>query len=168
MSEKIKQKKKYRFNFVDFFIILVIVAVLLVAGYFTVFNKSSVSSDKVDIEYVIELKTIKDIFVDKIQEGNEVIETVRSENIGTVVDIAVETAKTTTQNAATGQLQEVSYPEELKDIRITIRKEVSVDDGIYMMNGVELHVGSHINFRVPNYVGSGYCVQITEVKEAAK
>lgn len=184
--------KKYRFNVIDVLIILVIVMVVAVMYYFTVARNSVVSNSEITVDYTVELKTVRSEHIDNIKIGDRVVETVRDQQIGEVIDVQVSPAYNIVTNTVTGETYKSFYPainlppesdadsqaeapdeeaeiiEPLYDyynVRVTIRGNVKKSESGYNINGFNVVVGEQVHFRVPSYVNSGYCVNIAEVNE---
>lgn len=128
-----KQKSTYRFNFVDVLLILLVVGVIGGVYYF-ISGKNSTNAGfgnaaKQKVEYVIEIKTLDKDFVDKINVGDKVYETVKHGFIGTVKDIEIAPAWSITTNDLTGETMITEYPPinlpEVKEDTDTLEAEES-------------------------------------------
>lgn len=51
------------------------------------------------------------------------------------------------------------------NVKVTIRNKVKKSEAGYKINGFDVIVGEQVYFRVPEFVGSGYCINIVEVAE---
>ena len=194
MSNRIK---KYRFNIIDILIIAVIIAVVVVMYYFTVARNSVVSNSEITVDYTIELKTVRAEHLGKIKTGDNVVETVRDQQIGEVIDVKISPSHSIVTNTLTGETYKSFYPavnlpdedndetnEETEvtenadaeesviepeydyyNVQVTIRGSVKKSELGYNINGFSVIVGEQVHFRVPEFVSSGYCVNITEVNE---
>jgi hypothetical protein len=199
-----KQKSKYRFNIIDVLLIVLILGVLggiyyFVSGDGGAFLKGAIK-DTHDVRYVIELKTVDKDYVDNILIGDNVTETIRSGNIGRIVDVEVSPAWAITTNVETGEMLKSYYPpinaptdDESEDVdntdsdtesiektvtddgddeliydyynvRITVESEMQYTGTSYAIDGYDVVVGNLIYFRIPHYVGSGYCISLEVVE----
>lgn len=199
-----KQKSKYRFNIIDVLLIVLILGVLggiyyFVSGDGGAFLKGAIK-DTHDVRYVIELKTVDKDYVDNILIGDNVTETIRSGNIGRIVDVEVSPAWAITTNLETGEMLKSYYPpinaptddesenvdntdsdtesiektvtddgdDELiydyYNVRITVESEMQYTGTSYAIDGYDVVVGNLIYFRIPHYVGSGYCISLEVVE----
>lgn len=177
-------KNKHRFNIVDVFLILALIAIVGVMYYFTVARNSVTSNSVVTVDYTIELKTVRADHIDKISVGDKVVETVRDQQIGEVHSVAIVPSYNMVTNGETGEMFISTYPaineklseedatvsdEELLydyyNVKVTIRDKVKKSEKGYNVNGFDIIVGEMVYFRVPSYVGSGYCVRVNEVNE---
>ena len=206
-----KQRSTYRFNLIDVFVILLIIGVIGGVYYF-VSGKNSTkigfgSADKKKVEYVIEIKTLDKDFVDKINVGDKVYETVKHGFIGNVKNVEISPAWAVTTNDITGESfiaeypiinlpEKPSIPEDPADsavgdaaegvteketpeetlpegfvpqydyynARITVEAELEYDGSMYCVGSYEIGIGRLIEFRVPHYVGSAYCIALNAVQ----
>ena len=180
-------KTKHRFNIIDVFIIILLIAIVAVMYYFTIARNSVNANSEVTVDYIIELKTVRADHIDKILVGDKVVETVRDQQIGEVISVEVVPAYNTVTNNDTGETFISVYPalnayssdensedvtvidEELVydyyNVKVTIRNDVKKSDKGYNVNGFDVIVGEQVYFRVPNYVSSGYCIRVEEVNE---
>lgn len=66
-------------------------------------------------------------------------------------------------------VEESVTAEELKydyyNVKVTLRDRVKKSENGYKKNAFDVIVGQLVHFRVPGYVSSGYCIDITEVQE---
>lgn len=109
-----KQKQVYRFNIIDAILIVLIIAVAAAILYFVtgdngIFAKSK-NDSKTTVHYVVELKTVDKDYLKNIVVGDEVTETIRSGNVGKIIDIDVEPSWTVTTNTETGEMKKSYYP----------------------------------------------------------
>ncbi len=160
-------KQKHRFNAVDALIILLILAVIA-AGIF-VFSKKvrSQKAGSFDIEYVIELRTVRDELADNITVGTKIIDSAKKYQLGEVIAVNVTPAKFTGTDLINGELVYYDYPEH-SDVSLTVKTTARLDsEGMYIVDsGYRLSVGTSIYVRTPDYVGTGYCTKFkkTEVR----
>ena len=79
--------------------------------YYTTARNSVLSNTDVTVEYVIELKTVRSEHIDKIVKGDTVVETVRDQQIGEVVNIEITPAYNIATNLNTGEMYISTYPD---------------------------------------------------------
>ncbi len=171
--------KKYKFNIIDVLIILTIIAIGVVMYYYMSARNTIATNLEVDLEYTVELKTVHIDYLDKINLGDNAVETVRDQQIGEVVDIEISPSYVTAINAITGETYKQEYPAvqlepdaepqcEYYNVKVTIRDTFKRSDSGYKINAFELVIGEMVHFRVPHFVGEGYCISINELpKEVA-
>lgn len=163
-----EQTKKYRFNFIDFIITVIIIAAVIFLAYVFFLDKNNSKSDAtVKIQYTLEVKNERDELVDNAAAniGKTLVEGTAKYNLGEVVDFYSETATYSTSIADTGTSSVSEYPEH-SNIYFIVNAEVPKPSSAarYSINGFELSVGTLVYVRLPEYAGSAYCVQIKEIQ----
>ena len=113
------KQKKYRFNIIDVLIILIILAIGVVMYYYMGARNTVASNLEVDLEYVVELKTVHRDYLDNISIGDKVVETVRDQQIGEIIDIKVSPAYNIATNTDTGDMYISYYPQINTDGEVT-------------------------------------------------
>lgn len=164
--------KKFRFNFIDALLILIILAAAALLGFiFTSGNLNMFGSTKtVQIEYVVQARNIRDEFkgVDGetenkfIRSGDRVTDTVTLYSIGEVVNVEYTDGVYVGVNRDENQVVNSLYPGH-SNANITIRATAEVSERGYDVNGYKVAVGKLIAMRVPNFTCEGYCISISEV-----
>ena len=153
-----------RFNMLDIIIAMVFFAAVTILSIFLVFNhyssdKNSQLKKSTEIDYVVTMEIVNNAFYGCIKEGDEVIDTIKNADLGTVVDVKYSDSTFTALNQQTGKLETLLYPDHSK-VDITLRAKVKLKEGVYMLGENQITVGSKFNFRVPNFVGEGFCTRI--------
>ena len=96
MSEKFsvkkntETKKKRKFNVVDFFIVVIIAALIAILVYsFSPWSKIEKlwTADEVTIDYTIELRGVDESFIDLIKKNDSVVDSVSKNSLGKVTTI---------------------------------------------------------------------------------
>lgn len=157
-------KVKFRFNIIDALLILVILAAAVLLVW--IFSSSNLnlfgSSEKVEIEYTVELRQIRDEFRGDsfFTEGDPVTDTVTLYDIGELISVSYSNAIYTGVND-NGELVVSDYPNHI-NITLTIRAEADVSDDEYSLGGYKIAVGKAVSLRIPDFTGEGYCTSITE------
>lgn len=164
MKKPNAEKLKFRFNFIDVILIVVILAAAALLAY--IFLSSDInlfeSNKKVEIEYKVEIRQVREEFRDFIAISDGVTDTVTQYALGEVVNVEYTTTRYTGVNHTTGELVFSDYPEHI-NIIVTIRAKATASGDVYSLGGYKVAVGKAIAFRVPDYIGEGYCIQLTEV-----
>ncbi len=161
-------KQKRRFNVVDALIILLILAVIAAAAVF-VLSKGvgGRKSNTFEIEYVVELRTVRDEFADNIKVGDRLVDSAAKYQLGEVIAVSTSPATFTGTDLVNGALVYCNYPEH-SDISLTVKASAETDsDGMYIIDsGYRISVGSTMYIRTPDFVGTGYCTRFkkTEVR----
>ncbi len=160
-------KQKHRFNAVDALIILLIAAVLAAGLFIWSKSRQGKSANTFDVEYVIELRTIRDEFADNIKVGTNIIDSAKKYQLGEVIAVNTSPAQYTGTDLINGELVYNDYPEH-SNVDLTVKTTASLDDdGMYIIDGgYRISVGTTIYIRTPDYVGVGYCTKFkkTEVR----
>ncbi len=162
-----KNNKKHKFNAIDAAIIIAVAAIIGAAIF--LFSTGNVVEPvkTTNIEYVIELRTVRNEFKDNFEIGQQVVDSVAKYHLGHIVSFSSVDATFNGNDMQTGSLVNGIYPDH-SDIRLTVSAEaVPGAYGRYVIDGgYDISVGSTIYVRLPDYTGVGYCVQLweTEVK----
>ena len=164
-------QKKHKFNAIDAAVIILIVAVIGAAAFFFLSDKESEGpvAQTVKIEYVVELRSIRDEFADNFNIGDGVTDGVALYRIGQIVAVDVFDSVYTGTNLVTGESVSSDYPEH-SDVQLTISADATVDSlgGYVLGGGYDLSVGTLVYVRTPNYIGYGYCTQIRQNEGGAQ
>lgn len=174
-------KPKHKFNFIDFLILLLIVAIIGTAIY-AVFAWSDIkalwSTSSKDIQYIVELRGVDSDFIDNIKSNDIVIDSVSKNQLGIV-------QATNTEDP----YKIISYEEILdkdgnptgdyngvliedKDnpkynITVYINATAEYEKGVgYTVNGTRIAVGEVLELRFPQFTAVAYCTHISESNQA--
>ena len=178
------KNKKYRFNIIDLLILLTVVAIGVVMYLYVSASARNlvVLEQDVEIEYVIELKTVHRDYVDNIKVGDTVVEPVREQQIGKIVGVEFSPAYNIATNTQTGEMFIQQYPivneaevaegaepeYDYYNAKVKVRETLKKTKEGYKKNVFVLRVGNIVYFRIPNFVGEGYCIQINEISNGGK
>ena len=156
--------KKRKFNAVDAVIIVVILAVIG-AALLLMKGTSEPQSKKTKIEYIVEFRQIREEFGDNFHVGAVISDSVAKYQLGEVTAVNVENATYNGNNQHTGELVVVDYPERI-NVQLTVRSDATIGehDMFYIGGGYRLSVGSAVYVRMPDFVGTGYCIEIKETE----
>lgn len=161
-AAKETKKSKFRFNIVDFILILfVLSAVVALILYFLPGVTSRLShSGEVEITYVLEFRGVDDAFISNIQNGDKAYSAEQNFAMGNVKSVATGPYSTLEYDSASGGAIMKDHPK-LKTLIVTITASALYTDGEgYSINGERIAVGEKYNVRFPNFVGSAYCTQL--------
>lgn len=166
MDTKIKNRntnpeRSGRFNTVDFLLILLILVVftvlLLLFDPFSWISKDN--TEEVTIRYTVEIKNVNNELKNNIKQGDKAVNSATDYDMGSVVSVEVTDSYTWEYND--GDFMEKKTVGGKSDIVIVLTvKAVYEPDVGYMVDGKHIAVGSQIGLCFPNYVGSGYCIEI--------
>ncbi len=158
--------KKRRFNVVDALIIVLVLAVIAVAVWLVVWRKNVQNAEEsFDIEYIVELRTIRDEFTDNFKVGDKLIDSASKLQLGEIIATNITPATFTGTNYETGSLAYYDYPEH-SDVALTVKATATLNsDGEYLIDhGFVISVGETVYVRLPGYVGVGYCTQLKKTE----
>lgn len=167
-------KVKHKFNFIDFLVLLLIVAVVGTSIY-AVFSWSDIealwSASSKEIQYVVELRGVDKDFVDKIKTNDIVIDSVTKNQLGTVhsadeVDnhfIMSYTFDDKTNSYTGALINDTSK----RDITVYISATAKYEKDVgYTVNGIRIAVGEILEVRFPQFATTAYCIHISESGES--
>ena len=164
-----KQKKAYRFNIIDFLLIVLIVAAVSVLAYIMLGTNLLTGSEDTTILYTVEITLIKNDFIpalNQITPGTKVIDSVRSYDIGEVQEVKITPAYSNNTDTEVGVVYNKPYPD-FSTVRITVKTKCKKDQAKYVVNGKTIMVGVAVNFRTPYFIGYGNCIYLEDITEAA-
>ena len=169
-----KAKKKKGFNFIDFVIILIVLAIIGGTVYLfspISFLKKASSAIEGTLDYTIEIRNVDITFIDNIKENDIVIDSVTKKQLGTVstVDHNTKYAELNYQSADREQGKDegfmMEYPNRYNIIvTITSSADYIVGEG-YTVNNCRIAVGKKLYLRFSDYVCEGYCVYVTPTED---
>lgn len=163
------KKKKKRFNFIDFIIILLIVAIIGVVVYlFSPWAQIEKlwTKDKAELTFFVEIKDVDIEFIDRIKEGDTVIDAVSKNSLGSIAE-APQVEKAFVYDYVLDENGQMScvISEHPTKYNITIKVNASADfhkNVGFTVNGRRIAVGELLDMRLPQFSCSGTCVQIYE------
>lgn len=174
-NQSTPQKKKGRFNFVDFTLILILALTIGVLIYsFSPISiiKKWTEKDTKNIQYEVEITNVDEDFIDLIKADTPVGDSVTKGSLGTVTMVQSTkyteyqtVAKTVTDGENTSvkyELVPVEYPNKY-NLLITITVSADYYEGTgYTVNSTRIAVGEKLALKFPNFKCEGYCVGITQ------
>ena len=165
MENKVTKHTKDRagFNAVDAIVILV--ALTLIALFFFVLDPFNWFENKAHfretyITYAIEINAIDENIIKGIAKGDKVIDANSGEYLGEINQIT--TYRSFEWQNVDGKMEQIELVGK-KDLYVTlIVRCVYEQDVGYMVSGQRIAVGSPIDLKTKQFVGSGFCVSIKE------
>lgn len=159
-------KKKKGFNFIDFLLILLVLA--LIAGAVYLFSPASflrqLSTEKTGtLSYTVEIVGVDEDYLNLINEEDAVGDASTKAVLGTVraVDYSIkqtELGYTQTENGYVGELNEYG---DRYNVLVTVEAEAQYVPGRgYYIDGTRIAVGEAVSLRFPDYSCQGYCVSL--------
>ena len=165
-------KQKRKFNIIDFFILLIILAVVAALVYaFSPWSqiKKLWKPNQTTFQYAIALKEVDDEFVNLIKSGDSVINSVTKNSMGTVDRVGEPTRSTVLDyqkddSAADGTVVYkgvLTEKSDKYDIIVYVTTTAEYEQGVgYTVNGSRIAVGEELFLRFPHFEYSGYCIAI--------
>lgn len=164
-----QKKPKRKFNFIDFLIILVVVAIIGILIY--VFSpwahiEKLWTNNKVELTYFVEIKDVDIAYIESIKEGDGVINSVSKNSLGTVSEIS-KIEKAYVYDYVLNEQGEMTcirseHPQKY-NITVKVVATAEYEEGIgYSVNGCRVAIGEMLDMRFPQYTCSGACTQIYE------
>ncbi len=156
-----KKTRKISFNFFDIIIVIIIIA--LAAGVCLIKMKASDTGSSVGssgtVEYTIELNELESDPSDIIHEGDELIDKIKKNTMGTVKSFKVKHMEKY-GNDADGNTVLSEVPD-LYAADIVLEAECTESDSdITTTGGYKVKVGQSVNILGPGYTGTGYVIDI--------
>ncbi len=155
-----KTLKKRKFNAIDAVILLVLVAAVCVAVF--LFSSEDVemplNNDKVQIEYVVEIKTLSDDIAAVFNIGDRMVDSVQKYNLGEIIAVEYDNAVYYGKDIVNGKSTAYDYPDH-KKVTLTILADATLDgNGRYLIDGgYDISTGTTVYIRLPGFNGMGYC-----------
>lgn len=159
------KKLKRSFNFIDFLLILFVVAIIFVA--INIVSPMSIISklrgeDSHAIEYTVELVGVDTDFIDRIKEGDSVIDAVSKNTLGSVKSVDYNSRYTELDYNEAEKVGVVVEYEDKVNVLITVAASATYTEGKgYAVNERRIAVGEKLSVRFPDFAGEGYCVGIS-------
>lgn len=158
--KKKKENRSRRFTVLDGIIILVILAVIGVGIYLIAADKAEGSAENtVPITFTIELKGLKDAYVNNIRVGDTVIDSVTKKTIGTVAAAEALPYTEYLLNQENGVVEEKAYPGHTT-VLLTISSDATLGGLGYTIDGYRVAIGVLHYVQLPQFLGSGYCIGV--------
>lgn len=166
-QKTVAQKKKRKFNFIDFLVVLVLITIVGAAFYvFSPWSKIEKlwSNNQREITYMVEIKDVNPEDIELIKAGDSVKNSVTKNPLGTVADVvSIESAYTYDYVLdENGEMSCVVVENPKKYnvvIKITAYADYQEDVG-YSVNGCRVAIGESFDLRFPLYACSGSCTQL--------
>ena len=162
-SKTNKVGKKVRFNLVDFFLIVIIIALVAAAvSYFLPgISKKVAGANDVDVVYSLEIIGVEDRFLSNISVGDVIYDASNNYALGTVKSVEQYAYTEYYYNDATGNVDIKEHPN-LKNVVVTVSTTAIYTKGEgYSVNGSRLAVGCIYNVRFPRYATRANCIELS-------
>ena len=153
--------KKGKFNVVDVFLILIVIAIIAAIVTYLVPGLFNVAADETDITFTIEFRGVDSSFITNIKNGDSVYDSSKHYMLGNVKSVENYAHTVLVYNEDTG-VAEMKEVEGLKNIVVTVTAKAIYTDGKgYSVNGERIAVGCAYNISFPDFSGSAYCIEVS-------
>ena len=157
------KRKKFKFNFIDFLIILLVLAIVAAVIYiFAPFSWIQQKNGSIDLQYTIEIQGVDEAFIENINEHDVVVDSVSKNVIGKVIAVDYNTQYSELKYDESNRTGILSVFPDKYNLIITIStaNALYVEGEGYSVNGCRIAVGEKISAKFPSYVSEGYCIGI--------
>ena len=136
-------KKKIKFNIIDFIAVFLIVASFCMTAVFFFLGKGLFTQNSVEVEYVISIDYLPTEFVNNISVDTEIFDQNSSFSLGrvTYIDLSFITDEYTT-------------------MKLYVAAKAEDEHGVLYINGIPLKNGTQIAFRTPDLMYDGVCTSV--------
>ena len=164
MKKKDGTKRPF-LNIFNLLTVLVIIAGVAAAVYFFVLKEDNDTAPELtSVEYIIEIKDVRDELTDKISVGDKVVDTVGQLEIGVVEEIEYTKSYSYELDNETGTLVISERPDH-SNIIVTVSAKANVTDKGYDINGCVINVGKPVYARFPGFVEVSHCISMKKVSD---
>ena len=162
-STRTKGSKEGRFNFVDFFLLLIVLAVIAALVIYIVpglSDKLTVHDEK-EITFTIEFRGVDEAFASNISVGDHVLDSSKNYMLGSVKAVESYAHTVLVYNEETGAAEMRELPD-MKNIIVTVSATAVYTDGEgYSISGERIAVGREYYIRMSDFSGSAYCIGVS-------
>lgn len=159
-------KRKTGFNIIDFFVILIVLALIAGTVYF-IWRKNREPSTQLrekNLTYTVRISGVDKDFISVFEQEGLVYNSSTMNYVGTIKTVRLEKAAVLTDKAAaTGEGEDVSYTviqqkyEDVYDVYLTITSKTMLDSrNVAYVDEERITVGSRINLRTGNFPCEAY------------
>ncbi len=157
--------KKFRFNIIDVFVILLIAALILGAAYFILMETGFIPQEKANektITYTVRLSETEAQYLDSFAVGSEVFNSATFASLGSISAVnhnntlALSPFAEVAEGTQQYSVKQAEY-EDRYDIYITVTARATIDDnGVAYVGSQRITVGSCVYFKCGNYAATTY------------
>lgn len=156
-----QEKRAYRFNLIDAFITIAIVAALSLFAIIMVSSfgvNASTDKENKTIEYTIQFKGIRAEFGDNIKVGNTVVDGQKRHNLGKIVSVSEPMVYQNEVYDEESRSLKLAFNPDYITVEVTVRAEGYEDDQMFFLSesDKEIGVGTYLYIHLPNFCGGGY------------
>ncbi|WP_373000461.1 DUF4330 domain-containing protein [Lutispora sp.] len=149
-----------KINIIDLFIVLV-VTVLLGGMYAMLFTKNTKDAAHISkVLYDIEVKNVSKNFVNAINTGEPIRDSVRGNNLGIVVNKIVYSASAINMDMVQGKYVKVEIPD-LYDVKITVEADANITPTDILVDGTDIRVGKQLSIKGKGYANVSFVLKVS-------
>ncbi len=159
--------RRGKFNIVDFFLLLIVLAIVAAVVIYLIpgASKRLTATDETGITFTIEFRGVDSAFVTNIKNGETVYDSNKNYKLGNVKSVENYAYTELVYNEETGVSEMKEIPE-LKNLVVTVTANAIYTDGEgYSINGDRIAVGRQYNISFPHFSGSAYCIELSAVSD---
>lgn len=146
-------------NVLDLLFLLIIIIGLLIGWKY--FSGRAIDGTKANVYFVVELKSVKKDFADKIQKGDEIKDSIKGYYLGKVSDIDIKPEISTNWDTISGEFVESESPEDYTVlVEILANGTVKDDEGFIYAETVPVSVGKEMFIKGKGYAKAGYITKV--------
>ena len=151
---------KIKFNVMDF-LIIIILAVLVVAGSWFLVNhsRSAALSQNKTVEMTVELVDKKKEFTELPEVGDAVVLGEKEKMDAVVTKVEIKNALMLGYDLLEGRILESEIPDRY-DVQITVQADGSESPAEVTINGNGVRVGMGVAMKAKNWAGYGYAIAV--------
>ena len=138
--------------------LMILIGALLFCGLIYAAKPRNLWKNDTTLTYTVKLTAIRAEYTGDIHIGDRVLDAVGKREIGEVVDFSITPAMTETYSRKENRMRMVEYPGRV-DVVLTVRCAAREAANGYSIAGFTLTGGKRVSLRLPNFVGTGVCMQ---------
>ncbi|MDF2521896.1 MAG: hypothetical protein K0R84_2524 [Clostridia bacterium] len=151
------------FNIIDI-LIIIIIAVIIGGGIYAYKEyQESLSTNIKTVEYSVEIKGVDEKFVNAINNGDLIRESVKGNSLGSVSGKSFVPSTNIYSDYLNGKYVVSQVPGKL-DLILTLTSDAQVTDRSVSVGGLEIRIGQKIYVKGKGYAGEGFVINMN-IKE---
>ena len=152
------ENRKFRFNFVDIIIVLLVVAVFCF-GYMFICKNSSTLNDAPKVSFTVEVKKVMPEYKDNFKIGDDVMEAIKGGYLGKITAVKSTPATDLVSDQLNGEYV-ISNIDDREDVYVTIEGRPSSIGSEIIISGQKVRIGEMAYFKNFICAGRGYIVDM--------
>ncbi|MGE5632711.1 MAG: DUF4330 domain-containing protein [Caulobacteraceae bacterium] len=153
-----------KINIIDLLIVLLVIAVAA-GAYIVLFNgNGKQASESSKVIYDFEITNVNKDFVDAINPGDPIRDSVRGNDLGTVVSKSAKSATMLNEDLINGRYVIADVPDAY-DVTITIEANATITPANVIIGGAEVKVGKKFFIKGKGYANQGFVTKMSLGKQ---